>query len=78
MLNRRAYPAWSVRLNGVALKASALPERTDGLIVVPLPAGKDTVDLAFGRTPDRTVGMGVSGVALLGLALGYRRRRRVE
>lgn len=77
VLNLRAYPAWRVRVNGVEAKAAG--ERADGLIAVAAPVGEDSVEIAYGRTVDETVGeavSGVSGVAMVGLlGLGWRARR---
>jgi hypothetical protein len=72
ILNLRAYPAWRVRVNGVVVPARG--ERADGLIAVPVPAGRDVIEIAYGRTEDETVGMGISGMSvLLLLGMGWRR-----
>jgi hypothetical protein len=76
ILNLRAYPAWRVRVNGVLVAARG--ERADGLMAVPVPAGRDVIAIAYGRTEDETVGMGISGVsALLLIGVGWRRKNRV-
>jgi hypothetical protein len=75
VLNLRAYPAWRVRVNGVLVRPRG--ERADGLMVVPVPAGRDSLAIAYGRTEDETVGWGISGVAVvILLGMGWRRRRR--
>jgi hypothetical protein len=74
ILNLRAYPAWRVRVNGVLVRPRG--ERADGLMVVPVPAGRDTIAIAYRRTEDETLGWGISGVAvLLLIGMGWRRRR---
>jgi hypothetical protein len=76
ILNLRAYPAWRVRVNGVLV--SARGERADGLMAVPVPAGRDVIEIAYGRTEDETAGLGISGVSvLLLLGVGWRRKNRV-
>ena len=70
VLNRRQYPSWRVLVGGKAV-APSVHERQDGLITVPLPAGPNTVDLVFARTPDRIAGIMLSvlaGAFALGLA----------
>ena len=72
VLNRRAYPAWQVLLNG---RPAQQLERNDGLIAVALPPGEDTVTLTFRRTADRTLGLAISLPALLCAGMLFRRRR---
>jgi hypothetical protein len=75
ILNLRAYPAWRVRVNGVLVRPRG--ERADGLMAVPVPTGRDLISIAYGRTEDETVGMGISGVSVLLLVgMGWRRQRR--
>ena len=50
------YPAWQVRVNG-QVKTAESARGTEQLIV-PLPAGKDLVEVRFVETPDRKVGAG--------------------
>ena len=64
VLKLRSYPAWAVRVNGVA--QAALAEREDGLIVVPVAAGRVRVTAEWTTTEDAWVGRGLS---LLGLVL---------
>lgn len=70
------YPAWTVRLNGQPVKA--LPQRDDGLIVVPVPSGKLDLNLDWTITLDVIAGRWLSGVSLFlltGLCLLELRRR---
>jgi hypothetical protein len=70
VLNRRAYPTWKITLNGQSV--TNLPDREDGLIVLPVPAGADTIDLTPTQTPDQTLGLSISALAVLtsvGIAL---------
>ena len=64
ILRLRAYPAWSVRLNGQILQS--LPEREDGLMAVPVPQGPVKLAVDWTTTGDVILGRWVS---LLGLAL---------
>jgi hypothetical protein len=76
ILNLRAYPAWRVRVNGVLVRPRG--ERADGLLVVPVPAGRDTVEVTWGWTRDEVVGWAISGVAVVILVgMGWRRRARL-
>ena len=73
ILNLRAYPAWRVTVNGRLVEQRG--ERPDGLIAVPVPVGRDVVEVVYGRTVDETVGMGISGVSVLMLiGVGWGRR----
>ncbi len=66
VLKLRRYPAWRVRVNGV--DAGGMPERADGLIVVPVLAGRVEVAVDWGTTQDVVVGRWLTVVC--GLALG--------
>jgi hypothetical protein len=58
-----AYPAWQAHLNG-----SLVPLQTDpdvGQMLVPIPAGSSRVEVAFGRTWDRSLANIVSIITLL-------------
>ena len=77
VLNRRQYPSWRIYLNG-RLLTPRTPERQDGLITVAIPQGTDSIELTFARTPDRSLGLGISLCAgILTLGLGLRRRPRL-
>ncbi|MDR3754557.1 MAG: hypothetical protein P4K93_16895, partial [Terracidiphilus sp.] len=71
-----SYPAWSIRVNGQLL--TALPKRSDGLIVVPIPQGAVDVTVDWAQSPDVLASRWVSGFSLLLLAgLCWVERRRV-
>jgi hypothetical protein len=75
VLNLRAYPAWVVRVNGAEVKDR--DERADGLIALPVRAGRSRIDIAYRTTEDRRVGDGISLLALCGaFAAGVTGRRR--
>lgn len=63
-----AFPGWTVRVDG-AVVATELG-RPEGFIVVPLTAGEHEVTVRFGDTPARRLAWGISGLALLLLAVG--------
>jgi hypothetical protein len=70
------YPAWQVEVNGQPTTAESDPDT--GQIQVSVPAGHNVVRARFVRTPDRTIGGGISAAALLilvGLAWMGRRTR---
>jgi uncharacterized membrane protein len=56
------YPAWTVEVNGRAVRAGTV--EVTGQMIVPVAAGENRVQLTFTRTPDRIVG------GLLSLATG--------
>ena len=74
VLNRRQFPLWLILCNGQIY----IPyHRSDGLIALPLLAGRYSIDLIAIRTPDQTLGFGISCVALLIVGvLGYRRSEK--
>ena len=57
------YPAWQAKLDGNIVPVQTDPEV--GQMLVPVPAGSSRVEIAFGRTWDRTVGNTVSIVTIL-------------
>jgi hypothetical protein len=71
------YQAWRIRINGQPVESESDPD--SGQMIVPLAAGKSRVEIRFARTPDRTLGGILSGIAasVLGAmaVLGARRRR---
>jgi hypothetical protein len=75
ILNLRDYPAWRVRINGVAV--SQRDPRPDGLIAVGVPRGVSTVDVFYFERLDQTAGTDVSLFTVGLLLLHLRRRRRV-
>ncbi len=73
------YPAWQVRVNGVPTNSESDPDTAQ--MIVPVPAGKDRVEVRFVRTPDRTAGGALSCVAALfltGMAGSFWWRDRKE
>jgi hypothetical protein len=64
ILDRRNFPNWQIRLNG-ALTTSC--DRADGLIAIPLPAGRDAITLTEHHTPDQTAGLILTFLAALTL-----------
>jgi hypothetical protein len=62
----RSYPAWRIRLNGHAV--SALPQRSDGLMVVPVPQGQFDLAVDWTTTADAMAGRWLSGLAFILLA----------
>lgn len=81
VLKLRSYPAWAVRVNGVL--QTQLTPREDGLVVVPVTAGRMRVTADWTTTRDVWAGRGLSllGVLLLtgvcALEFG-RKQARVE
>ena len=59
------YPAWRVEVNGKPVQVEH-PAGTEQMIV-PLGAGESRIDVHFNRTPDRTLGIGISLVGALTL-----------
>jgi len=71
----RSYPAWRISVNGRA--QTNLPQRDDGLIVVPVPQGPVNLTVDWTTTPDVFAGRGVSVVAVVLLAvLWFQERKR--
>ena len=58
------YPAWRVTVNGRQVKTKTSPGT--GLMIVPLEAGTNKVQISFATTPDRKLG---GAISLLGLAI---------
>ena len=71
-LNR--YPAWRVSLNGQEQKN--LPQRADGLIVVPAQAGQADLAVDWQTTPDVWLGRGLSLLGVLALTALWALERR--
>jgi hypothetical protein len=59
------YPAWQVTLNGVTETDHG--HREDGLIALPIPAGRSTIDVRWHTTPDFLWGRLLSVLAALAL-----------
>lgn len=76
------YPAWQVTLNGKA--AGDRPQRPDGLMTIPLPAGSNNtpnmIEVRWKTTGDVIAGDAISLLSLLlllPLAMGERRRAQL-
>ncbi|MFI5114610.1 MAG: 6-pyruvoyl-tetrahydropterin synthase-related protein [Terriglobales bacterium] len=67
------YPAWEVTINGERVH-SRTTEGT-GEMVIPVPAGKNDVQVRFRRTPDRTLGGAVSLISLAVLVAAWVKTR---
>ena len=67
------YPAWRVKVN----EAVVVPEQTGetAQITVPLAAGPSQVAVRFIRTPDRSIGAGISAASVLIALLLFTRRQ---
>uniref|UniRef100_E6QIN3 Membrane protein 6-pyruvoyl-tetrahydropterin synthase-related domain-containing protein n=1 Tax=mine drainage metagenome TaxID=410659 RepID=E6QIN3_9ZZZZ len=74
VLRLRWYPAWRVTVNQAAVEAVA--QREDGLLVVPVKAGANVVDVRWSATADVMWGRWITLLAL-GLTgwIGWRERR---
>jgi len=64
------YPDWEAKVNGHSVAASTT-EQT-GLILIPVEAGEDEVEIRFTRTGDQRVGAGISLLSVALLAVGWR------
>jgi hypothetical protein len=65
ILRLRSYPAWRVKVNG--RPATALAQRKDGLMAVPVPKGPIDLAVDWTTTGDLLAGRWLSGLALLSL-----------
>jgi hypothetical protein len=86
VLNLRDYPNWQVTTTtlGTPPKTQLSPSaqdsaqdhiaRNDGLIAIALPAGHSTIDITWHRTLDQQLGLALSAISLLTLALTHRRK----
>jgi uncharacterized membrane protein len=59
------YPAWRVEVNGNAV--TPLRAEINGQMILPLSPGTQHLTVKFERTPDRKLGMAISGAAVLAL-----------
>jgi hypothetical protein len=72
------YPSWRVTVDGKP--ALGRPVRDDGLMAIPITAGKHVMEVQWGATGDVITGRIISALALLALAMVVmleRRERRV-
>ena len=77
ILRLRRYPAWRVSVNGQIVER--MPEREDGLMVVPAPMGMVNVDVIWTTTPDVTAGRWLSVMAVLALTgFSWLERKRIS
>jgi hypothetical protein len=82
ILHLREYPAWQVRVNGNLLAFGAdllmprLPHRDDGLISVPVPAGRVELAIDWATTRDEIIGRWLTGLSVILLAGLYIAERR--
>ncbi len=77
VLRLREYPAWSIRVNGVAI--TARPLRQDGLMAIPIPSGPISLSVDWNTTTDVRVGRWISFFAImLVTTLGLLVRRRTQ
>lgn len=68
----RQFPGWHTLRDGIEIQPDMRP---DGLIVVPLPPkALHRVEVVYRTTPDQWLGLGVTGLTLLGCAVAVRRR----
>ncbi len=76
VLRLLAFPAWSVRVNGQPVRD--LPQREDGLIAVPVPAGEVNLTVDWTITPDVIWSRWVSAVSAFLLACLFWVERRMR
>ncbi len=76
VLNLRDFPEWQVFRNGTLLTSHL--QRDDGLLAVPLPAGRSTIDIRWHRTWDEWLGDAISLLALGMLAALVVRSRTIK
>lgn len=69
------YAAWQVEVNGHAVTAGM--RNGTGEMLVPLPAGANSVKITFIRTWDRTAGGWISGLTIVVLLLSLRKSSMV-
>jgi uncharacterized membrane protein len=69
------YPAWQVKVNG--LPVAARPHRDDGLLTVPLQAGRSVITIRYAATRDVELGRALSLLALcIAIAVFTQTKRR--
>ena len=77
VLNLRGYPDWQVtdtEENSLNIDHPRHIARNDGLIAIAVAAGQSTIDITWHRTLDEQLGLALSALSLIALALTYRRR----
>jgi uncharacterized membrane protein len=73
VLNLRAFPAWLLRVNGAATAERVV--RADGLLAVPLAAGRSDISISYRVTLDRKLGDSITLIALCAAVTIALRRR---
>jgi len=76
ILRLRSYPAWRVTVNGQPI--TALPQREDGLMAVPVAQGQVNLTVDWTATPDAIAGRWRSGLAVLLLTGLWLLERKVK
>jgi hypothetical protein len=67
------YPAWKATVNG--RRVETLTSEVTGLMVVPLQAGENDVEIHFAKTRDRQIGDWISLISLLGFVAVWAKTR---
>ncbi|GGH16567.1 hypothetical protein GCM10011586_38490 [Silvibacterium dinghuense] len=70
------YPAWNVLRNGQPV--TDRPRRDDGLMVIPIPAGRSEIDVRYGLTKDMWGGRSLSLISLVLLLGAFMLRMQAE
>jgi hypothetical protein len=71
------YPAWRVMRNGTDVRDRT--KRSDGVMVIPVDAGTNHIDVRWCITNDQWAGIGLSlGALAITLALGWKGKRRID
>jgi hypothetical protein len=70
VLNLRDYPTWQIVNERTPARPIQL-QRDDGLLAIALPAGPSTIDIHWRRTPDQTLGLLLSALALIALTFTF-------
>jgi len=68
------YPSWRVTVDGQQVKSR--PLREDGLMAIPVKAGRHLIDVQWTATRDVVTGRTISAIALLALAVVAMRERK--
>lgn len=68
------YPPWEIRRNGRVIQQ--LPRRDDGLLAVPVPQGRSSIDIRWRTTPDAWMGRSLSLLGVLLWIAAWRVERR--
>jgi hypothetical protein len=63
ILNLRDYPTWSITLNDALVMTRYY--RPDGLIAIPIPAGRSTLSISYHRLRDQTAGNSITILSLV-------------